>query len=140
GLWTRLAEKWKGSQHGCDRSEGESISTCRKSNVASSVETYARKGGCISRSGRRVRTPKSLTLTSLTKQGQALISEVYHSARQLIVLELELVLELGTVAQASAETLTHRKPNNVPLVPEPNSQQSRTSSRTRTIFKIWRPN
>jgi hypothetical protein len=44
------------------------------------------------------------------KQGQALISEVYHSARQLIVLELEL--ELGTLAQASAETLTHRKPNS----------------------------
>jgi hypothetical protein len=34
------------------------------------------------------------------------------SARQLIV----LVLELG----ASAETLTHRKPNNVPFVQEPN--------------------
>ena len=35
-------------------------------------------------------------------------------------LELELVLELGTVALASAETLTHGKPNNVPIVPEPN--------------------
>ena len=51
----------------------------------------------------------------LTKQGQALISEVYLSARQLIVLELELVLELGAVIQASTETLTHRKPNYVPL-------------------------
>ena len=49
---------------------------------------------------------------TLTKQGQALISEVDLSARQLI----ELGLELGatTSIQASAETLTHRKPNNVP--------------------------
>jgi hypothetical protein len=41
-----------------------------------------------------------LARTKLTKQGQALISEVYLSARQLIVLELELVLELGAVIQA----------------------------------------
>jgi hypothetical protein len=47
-----------------------------------------------------------------------LISEVYLSARQLIV--LELVLELGAVIQASTETLTHRKPNYVPFVQEPN--------------------
>jgi len=55
---------------------------------------------------------------TLTKQGQALISEVDLSARQLI----ELGLELGatTSIQASAETLTHRKPNNVPFVQEPN--------------------
>jgi hypothetical protein len=53
---------------------------------------------------------------STTTQGEALISEVYLSARQLIVLLLLLVLELG----ASAETLTHRKPNYVPFVPEPN--------------------
>ena len=42
-----------------------------------------------------------------------LISEVYLSARQLIALELELVLELGATTshiQASTETLTHRKP------------------------------
>jgi len=56
----------------------------------------------------------------LTTQGQALISEVYLSARQLIVLELELVLELGAVIQASTEMLTHRKPNYVPFVQEPN--------------------
>jgi hypothetical protein len=37
-----------------------------------------------------------LARTKLTKQGQALISEVYLSARQLIVLELEL----GAVIQA----------------------------------------
>jgi hypothetical protein len=49
-----------------------------------------------------------------------LISEVYLSARQLIVLELELVLELGAVIRASTETLTYRKPNNVPFVQEPN--------------------
>jgi hypothetical protein len=50
-----------------------------------------------------------------------LISEVGLSARQQIELELELV-ELGatTSIQASAETLTHRKPNNVPFVQEPN--------------------
>jgi hypothetical protein len=47
-----------------------------------------------------------------------LISEVYLSARQLIVLELEL--ELGAVIRASTETLTYRKPNNVPFVQEPN--------------------
>jgi hypothetical protein len=45
-----------------------------------------------------------------------LISEVYLSARQLIVLELEL----GAVIRASTETLTYRKPNNVPFVQEPN--------------------
>jgi hypothetical protein len=61
-----------------------------------------------------------LARTKLTKQGQALISEVYLSARQLIVLELELVLELGAVIRASTETLTYRKPNNVPFVQEPN--------------------
>jgi hypothetical protein len=49
-----------------------------------------------------------------------LISEVYLSARQLIVLELELELELGAVIRASTETLTYRKPNNVPFVQEPN--------------------
>jgi hypothetical protein len=52
-----------------------------------------------------------------------LISEVYLSARQLtklIVLELELVLELGAVIQASTETPTHRKPNYVPFAQEPN--------------------
>ena len=56
--------------------------------------------------------------SGLAKQGQALISEVYLSARQLI----ERGLELGatTSIQASAETLTHRKPNNVPFVQEPN--------------------
>jgi len=58
----------------------------------------------------------------LIKQGLALIFEVYLSARQLIVLELELVLELGATShiQASTETLTHRKPNYVPFVREPN--------------------
>jgi hypothetical protein len=52
--------------------------------------------------------------SGLAKEGQALISKVYLSARQLI--------ELGatTSIQASAETLTHRKPNNVPFVQEPN--------------------
>ena len=40
-----------------------------------------------------------------------MISEVYLSARQLIVLELEL----GAVIQASTKTLTYRKPNNVPF-------------------------
>jgi hypothetical protein len=49
-----------------------------------------------------------------------LISEVYLSASNLIVLELELVLELEAVIQVSAETLTHRKPNNVSFVREPN--------------------
>jgi hypothetical protein len=55
-----------------------------------------------------------------------LISEVYLSARQLIVLELELELvrEIEAtppaVIQASTETLTYRKPNYVPFVQEPN--------------------
>jgi len=51
-----------------------------------------------------------------------LISEVYLSARRLIVLELELVLELGATShiQASTETPTLRKPNYVPFVQEPN--------------------
>jgi hypothetical protein len=31
-----------------------------------------------------------------------------------------LELELGAVAHASAETLTHRNPNNAPFVQEPN--------------------
>jgi len=48
-----------------------------------------------------------------------LISEVYLSARQLIVLELELAAA-PAVIQASTETLTHRKPNYVPFVQEPN--------------------
>jgi hypothetical protein len=51
------------------------------------------------------------------KQGQALISEVYLSARQLIVLELGATT---SHIQASTETLTHRKPNYVPFVQEPN--------------------
>jgi hypothetical protein len=42
-----------------------------------------------------------LLVYQLTKQGQALISEVYLSARRpivlVLVLELELVLELGAV-------------------------------------------
>ena len=49
-----------------------------------------------------------------------MISEVYLSARQLIVFELVLVLELGAAIRASTETLTYRKPNNVPFVQEPN--------------------
>ena len=75
-----------------------------------------------------------------TKQGQALISEAYLSARQLIVLELEFVLELGAnpaVIQASTETLTHRKPNNVAFVQEPKFSATERSS-SRTIFKIYR--
>jgi hypothetical protein len=43
-------------------------------------------------------------------------SEEYLSAWQLMS-----PLELGAVIQASTETLTHRKPNNVPFVQEPNS-------------------
>ena len=42
---------------------------------------------------------------------------------QLIVLELELVLELGATTshiQASTDTLNDRKPNYVPFVQEPN--------------------
>ena len=50
------------------------------------------------------------TAFDLTKQGQALQSEVHLSARQLIV------LVLGAVTA----TLTYRKPNNVPFVQEPN--------------------
>jgi hypothetical protein len=50
--------------------------------------------------------PKVFAERILTKQGQALISEVYLLARQLIVLVLELVLELGaTPAVIRASTV-----------------------------------
>jgi hypothetical protein len=52
-----------------------------------------------------------------------LISEVYLSARQLIVLELELVLELGATNQPYTSLYRDAespKANYVPFVQEPN--------------------
>jgi hypothetical protein len=84
-----------------------------------------------------------LPLKDSNQPRTGLISEVYLSARQLIALELVLVLELGATTshiQASTETLTHRKPILYLLFKSQISQRSRTSSssRTSTIFKIWR--
>jgi hypothetical protein len=49
-----------------------------------------------------------------------LIAEEYLSARQLIVLVLELEATPTSHIQASTETLTHQKANYVPFVQGPN--------------------
>jgi hypothetical protein len=69
-----------------------------------------------------------------------LISEVYLSARQLIVLELELVLELGAVIRASTETLTYRKPNNVPFNSTNLAERFPFLAEAAPISLMWRGN
>ena len=73
----------------------------------------------------------------VARQRQPLTCEFYHSAPQLIVLELELVLVI--VTPASTVMPTNREPNNVPLLQAPNSQPSRPRTSSRMIFQILAP-
>jgi hypothetical protein len=76
-----------------------------------------------------------------------LISEVYHSARQLIVLELELVLELGAIYKPLLRRYSP-KANYVPFVQEPNfsaiedefeDEDEHDFLRFGLISRRWRP-
>jgi hypothetical protein len=64
----------------------------------------------------RRRRQMGLALANRRLRGTAALHASTDHRWQLIVLELELVLELGAIIRPSTWTLTHRKPNNIPFV------------------------